>query len=254
MFLTADVAALGPLRSSYPARSRRQHFALLFGGVFCLLALGLSWVPFVLPAATLNEWAFASLILLLMLGGYVVLLWLLVLPALRDWNLRVDVHEAGLVVRRGPQAEPIAWDDAEAVFQRIVTQGRSTSHQFRLRTRGGRTLVFNDHLVDVAHLGATIQEEIARRELPRALATCRKGGTVTFHTLQVSEQGLTVGAGKSLPWPEVDQVKLETNKLVGQVSVYRPGSWKAWVGVPAARVPNLAVLFGLLREFNVRVN
>lgn len=154
--------------------------------------------------------------------------------------------EDGLELYRGQRRQSIRWEDVQTVWQRLTPQGRRVVATYWVRLKTGQTLVFNDRLDSVTELGETIQEEVARLQLPGAIETCRAGGAVPFGPVRVSRQGISKG-GQTLEWDDIAQVTLELGALVVRKK-QGLGPW--WLRVWMSRVPNLDVFFGLVKEFH----
>jgi hypothetical protein len=114
---------------------------------------------------------------------------------------------------------------------------------YTLRRKDGEPFVIKgNHLENFNGFDATLRRELLRWRLPVLLALYRTGSTLTFGKLQVSQEGITVGAN-TLPWEEVEEVEVTDERI----SVLRKGSHRCWAKVQVAGLPN-ALLFPALAQ------
>ena len=156
-------------------------------------------------------------------------------------NVRVYMFTNGLVRAKGGQTDVVRWDQVEAVRQHIRRMYTTTNHTYTVRRGDGATFKFSSVLRNIAHLGQTVQQEVTRVLLPRAVAVYNAGTVVPFGTVSVSAQGITHGQ-KTLVWNQVQGVEVKQ----GYVSVKKAGKSWAWVRLRVSTIPNFYVFMGLV--------
>ena len=161
-------------------------------------------------------------------------------------NKRVLVFPDGLAYTKGAHTEICRWNDVAAVWQQVTRHYAhgvymSTTHTYTVQRRDGKKFVFRDELLDVEKLGNTIQAEVTKRLLPRAVETYNSGGVVNFGKLSLSRQGLSNGK-ETIPWSQVKEVRLGQ----GFITVKKEGKWLKWSNVTVASTPNVFVFLSLV--------
>jgi hypothetical protein len=161
------------------------------------------------------------------------------------WRMDVLVCADALVrIVRG-HASVFRWDDIEAVYRNIdeVYRHRCRS-SCTVRCRSGASLKFTGNRLERAdQLAELIERETARRMLPEAERQLDAGGSVTFGPLTVGSAGLTKGSA-TLPWDEIADVQV----VKGVLTARQRGRRRAWCAVGVSKVPNVAVLLGLVER------
>jgi hypothetical protein len=89
-------------------------------------------------------------------------------------------------------------------------------------------------------LGPLIEREVTRALLPRALAACNGGGTLSFGALTANREGLQ-RRNKTLPWHDVARMEVRG----GRFRIMRQGRRSPWAAIPTGKVLNLALLQAL---------
>jgi hypothetical protein len=165
----------------------------------------------------------------------------------RDW--RVLTFSDGLMQIKSGAQMIIRWDDITSVWQSITVVKRygvitvSTTHLYTVQRANGEVLYLNDQLKNVEALGTTIQNEVTRRLLPRAVDTYNSGGVVTFGKLTVSKEGLSNGK-ETIPWSQVQKVSIKS----GTITVRKEGKLFNWSNVTVAETPNVFVFLSLVDQ------
>lgn len=237
-----DTAMLGAWVAEYKPRSVGSKLSLVVGFILCV-AGGFA----LLYGAASAHIAPDDRPPVMILGGFLALLgWVMVESWIRTRGLSVQVFNDGLIQTRFDQRDVCRWDDIAAVWQYVVKRYYNgvytgTNHTYTVQKRDGTKMKFNDTLKNVEQLGNTIQEEVARRLLPSAIAAYNRGETVAFGKLSLNTRGLAWG-DKILSWGEVQGVQI--NK--GYISVKKQGKWLNWVKISVAQIPNLLVALTLM--------
>lgn len=174
--------------------------------------------------------------------------------ALNEWrlkhNLRVWLYPEGFAHFHGGRVNVFRWEGITEVYQSMQhthRMGRAVQRIYTVRSRDGKQSVLTGELGGIAALGEHIQEQVTRRMLPRSLAAYNAGETQSFKNLRLDREGLTY-RGKSLPWSEVEEVRIDR----GALTIRAKGRRAAWASLTASGTPNLPTLLALLDK-TVRV-
>ncbi|GHO82692.1 hypothetical protein KSZ_06980 [Dictyobacter formicarum] len=224
---------LGTLTQVYKANSIK----LLFAGAVLLLTL---------------------IDILLSLGGNPNIIGLLALLALSaysiyylvvNFNLKAYVFSEGLVRAKGSHVDVMCWEHVEAVWERIVKHRYRgiitiyTSYNYTVRRNDGAQFKFPSALKSNKLLGEAIQQEVTRRQLPKAIAAYDSGSPVNFGTLTVSMQGISK-AGVLIPWNQFGQANFRRGWLL----IRKQGDLLASIRTRASTIPNLQVFLQLVEH------
>ncbi|GJF33072.1 hypothetical protein KNE206_57720 [Kitasatospora sp. NE20-6] len=159
----------------------------------------------------------------------------------REAAQQFSVHELGVVHTVGERAEVARWGDVNEVTVFSLAGPVPMHGCYLTRGDGHRIVLSTQRLRGLAELLPRIEEEVARAQLPAAMASVDAGGTVVFGDLRLDAAGLAVG-GRTLPWDEVGRVTVENGKL----GVHRLVGGR-WYQRELMRFPNLE-LFRVLAD------
>lgn len=250
----ASVTHLGARTALHPATGGSQLVGPIFGGLSLFGALACVGGGGMAALAELDRrrgdpvgvflpwlgFAFALLALAALMGW---ITW-------RNWKIAAAVFDNGVASfdRKGVRA--VAWSDVTHVYQHIVRQYvngvyTGTHYTYTLDTRLGR-IKFDGRYRNVEGLGKEIQRRVTQTMAGRAIAAYESGQRVDFGPVCVDKAGLH-SRGKSLPWSEVQRVKIDS----GFVSVAKQGKWLNWTSAPVHTIPNFFVLLALLDRIGV---
>ena len=188
-------------------------------------------------------------------GGLLLFLVAAGLYSVYRGQLRIgfEVYDDGLIFtnRRGQRCV-YRWDDVTEVYESIIYR----NPRYRTGIIGRKCTVYQTDgqriklgvaIQNSNSLGQTIQAEVCKRLLPRAIETCKAGGTVAFGPeLALSQQGLTSGR-KTLPWGAVADIKF--GRWRG-VRISQEGKQRPWKSVMHSRIANYLVLREMLEVIN----
>jgi hypothetical protein len=165
-----------------------------------------------------------------------------------EQNLAICTFRDGLTYSRRGKTEAMRWDEMEKVFMSIVnTKNLHTiTYNYRLENENGRKITFNYNdqaMQNMQQLSDTIQREITKRQLPKAVALYNGGSTVTFGQLSLSQNGLS-NSKETIPWNEVAEVKLHN----GVVTVRKKDKWLNWSNITVGGTPNIYVFLHLVDQ------
>jgi hypothetical protein len=158
-------------------------------------------------------------------------------------NVRVYIFTNGFIRANGTSIDAVRWDQVEAVFQRAIRSryGYVISYTYTVRRSDGAVYKFNNLIKKIADLGNTIQHEVTKVHVPRAIAAFNSGNPLHFGKLSLNVQGISKGSAM-LPWMQVRNVDLNR----GYVQIWQNGRSTRWGRVRVADVPNLLVFLEMV--------
>ena len=183
----------------------------------------------------------------------------------------VEFHPEGLVLRSGSSSRAVLWESVREVrYRAIQSRGggildfllrsllhllsrrpagvdeRAVSIRCVLQADGERPLVITSGW---SRAGDAVEKVLARvnpRLLEEALRGVRTSGRAEFGPVLVLHDSIVHGK-RSIRFAEVGSWGLES----GRFFVKKQGAWLTAIQVPVARIPNVFVLTGLLRQLGV---
>jgi hypothetical protein len=208
-------------------------------------------------------------------GWFWVLLSVTLLSLLLFWKHEaekgVEIHPEGLVLRSGSSSRAMLWDSVREVRYRAIQSRGGGILAFLLRSLLGllsrRTAGVDERAVSIrcviqadgerpliitsgwSHAGDAVEKVLARvnpRLLKEALGRVRTSGRAEFGLVLVQHDSIVRGI-RSIRFAEVGSWGLES----GRFFVKKQGAWLTTIQVPVARIPNVFVLTGLLRQLGV---
>jgi len=190
-----------------------------------------------------------ALVVIANLTGYIYYI-LIVIPivaiiyaiyGLLTFNLKVYVFTYGFVGAKGSAIDVVRWDQIEAVWERIMRSRYGLRYTYTVRRGDGKIFKYGNVLKGIANLGSTIQQEVTRIQLPRAIAAFKAGQQIPFGPINVAMQGVNNGK-EIIPWNQIGSITIKRGVLAAQIG----GRFLRWSSVKARNVPNLGVLIGLV--------
>jgi hypothetical protein len=235
--MPAEAYQMGTPIAEYRPKSSRQVSSFVGGAIMVVAGIAIVFFDMVQRHPS-GLFALGGVLLALGMWAF----W----TGIRERGLQVLVFPDGLTRTARGTTEVIRWDDITEVLQQVTkhyTNGvyTGTTHVYTVRRAGKPDLMFNDALKNVEQLGNTIQQEIYKRLLPRAIATYNAGGVLHFGKLSVSLQGLSNGK-ETLAWSDVKGIKLDK----GMIAVSKQGKWLNWSTATVAQTPNVFVFMALV--------
>lgn len=250
----ASVSTLGARSAVYPATRASQLIGPILGGLMLFGSLASIATGGMAALAQLDRrrgdpigvfvpWLGIAIALLALAGILGWVTW-------RNWKIAAATFEGGVASFDRKGLRVVTWTDVTHVYQHIVRQYvngvyTGTHYTYTLDTRLGR-IKFDGRYQNVEALGKEIQRRVTGAMAGRAVAAYENGQRVDFGPVAVDKSGLH-SRGKSLPWSEVQRVKIEN----GFVSVAKQGKWLNWVSAPVHTIPNFFVLLALLDRIGV---
>ncbi|GIH06398.1 hypothetical protein Rhe02_44650 [Rhizocola hellebori] len=242
---------LGELRQIL-APGRRSR--LLFGwGVLAGISLLLSLM--VTAAGSSNDAQVVITLLAVFWGITVVLLgifgWQLArspLVSAKARSLHMYRFEHGFVQMTVRGAQVYRWDAIRTVYQsveKIRAKGLplGTRHEYSVLFADGSRLNLTDVATDMENFGPVLLQEVARVQLPKALAYLRSGNPIVLGRLTLTKSGIGSG-GDEIAWSWIDRVEI----VDGVLRFSAGGSWLASPKTPARAVPNLYTLLAIVEQ------
>jgi hypothetical protein len=170
-------------------------------------------------------------------------------------RMGVEAYDDGFVFTNRRNHRCVCrWDDVTEVYESIIYRdpGRRTGIIGRKCTvyqTDGQRIKLGVAIQNSDKLGVTIQAEVRKRLLPRAIETYKAGGTVAFGPeLALSQQGLTSGQ-KMLPWDEVADIKFGRWE---DVRISQKGKRRPWKSIMYLKIANYFVLREMLKIINLK--
>jgi hypothetical protein len=185
----------------------------------------------------------AGTVILLGLGGFFLIAWVISLSALR-W--RLSLFQNGLLYRKASSFRWIPWRDVSRYHERhVIMNGIPLGHHMFLHLKRGKKIVIEQFFKNSLGIAQDIKSclvPVLTREAEEELG---KHQAVDFQFLKVSKDGLQTSS-EFLPWKDVESLAIEDNKGIDHHVVVRvPGKKKPWLDVPVTAFPNLDVFLGL---------
>jgi hypothetical protein len=156
-------------------------------------------------------------------------------------NTKIYIFTNGLIQAKGQQRDVIRWDQVEAVWTKVTRvryyyfYSRMT-YKYTVRRTDGASFTFGSPLKDIATLGTTLEQEVARLHTPRAIEAFNSGAPVVFGSLTVGIPGISNGR-ETLPWNMVKSISVNR----GIVSVHKEGQMLRWASANVSNIPNFQV-------------
>ena len=168
----------------------------------------------------------------------------------------VEVYEDGFVFtdRRGRRM-PYRWDDVSEVYEMITYRDSSRRRHPRWWTytvyrSDGQRAKLDNAIKDARSLGATVQQQVGKRLLPRAFEAYKQGESVSFGPkIGLRQKGLVLGED-ILPWEDVERIRFTSLKSVEIHRKDKRGAWKTVFHPKIANYPTFKALLRQAIEFN----
>ena len=240
---------LGQRIASYHPIDPSPLATLILGGVsLVIFMLGVSgW---------LSDWPSRWLLV----GGLAGLVFTILSLFRRHVVRRIDLHQQGILWRKGGRRAVVLWDEICELYQIPVyrrlppaTRNSSpTAWSYRVVCRDGRRL----HLAGyegLRGLGRHMQRETLQRIMPKVIESFQAGYIVRFgRRVAVSDEGLHLGF-KCLSWHAIADIIVDEDDAI---RVARAGHGVRWVRIPVSQVANvhiLARLLDMIRDMTARM-
>lgn len=171
--------------------------------------------------------------------------------ALRNWSMTASVHENGLEYTTRDGTQQFTWDEIEDLNMTITRiYGRSIipekRYQITVQLHDGRFYGFDDRFKKVKKLWENLQERLAARQLPDAMANISAGNHVQFGELKLNQKGI-YWFDKTLSWEEVGKITIKDS---GDLSISKRGSRLGAWKLKTSDVPNTALLCALVKKLS----
>ena len=248
--ITVDTQ-LGTLLSEHGASQIRSKGNLWSGFVFVLLgviALGAGLIAAVTNTGGTVVSFCGGVGLLSILGGG----W-----AIRTHNqekgMSVQIYADGIVSTKNGRSTAMRWDEVIDLGVIVVynRQIHSSFYTYTLKDVSGQTLRLNltpGHFENAEQLSQTIQQEVTRRQLGRAMTTLNAGEPVQFGPLTITQEGIQNGR-KTLPWSEFKEIAL-TQK--GNFVVRAHDKATSWARIDMVKMSNVFTFVALADQITGR--
>ncbi len=242
--LPDEATRLGALRKTYAPASLAK--LLRFPVLMPLLMM-------VVSVSLAGRDAFYSLGHFIGLSMAPIALALFVLTAwrpIRRRNLRIDVHEGGLVYRGfGPRSAVIFEDVGEVWFDlESLMFGQVSTTGLRLMEHSGGTFHVTGQVDDALGLFNAVLRRCSEPLVADARAALREGDVLTFGKVKIDRDGIEIGSAKAA-WSEIQLLRLQPGKAL----FLRGSSLFAWRTVKHDEIPHPTVFLRLVSELSPKV-
>lgn len=166
-------------------------------------------------------------------------------------NQQIYLFQQGIVIEKGGRVEVFPWSQAAQVLQSITRNYRNgvyvgTTYIYTLQRADGYQIKLDNLTKEVAELGQSVAQGIARELIPRAFQALQYGQTLPFGTFSLNQQGIS-NKGDFIPWQQVQAVEVKQ----GKISIKKVGAKRAWGSTMVAKTPNFLV-FTVVTEKMIR--
>jgi hypothetical protein len=242
--LPDEATRLGALRKTYAPASLPK--LLRFPALMALVMM-------VVSASLAGKDAFRSPDLFITLSMAPLALAMFALAAwrpLRRRNLRIDVHEGGLVSRGfGPRSVVIFDDVSEVWFDlEFLMYGQARTTGLRLMELSGGTFYVAGQVEDAVGLFNAVLRRCSEPLISEARAALREGDVLTFGKVKIDRDEIVIGNARAA-WSELQLVRLQPGKAL----FLRGSSLFAWRTVKHDEIPHPTVFLRLVSELAPKV-
>jgi len=178
---------------------------------------------------------------------------LLAASPLRRRDLRIEVHENGVVVHRGRRRTAVVFDDVDEVWFDLDPISTPTVTLAILRAF---KLVDHDGVAHVVPLQVEHADDLARLIIRRcslslvadAEKALRAGATLTFGRVRIDAKGISVGNSRA-EWSNLRLVRMQPDRI----SFFRAQTVIPWRTVAFDKVPHPTVFVKLVQSLAHRI-
>lgn len=224
-------SALGRVEGSFQGAYGGLATGAVLSGIVAVICL------FVTASANADG-AGGAVFLALLFGVVCIAMWV---NGYNRAHSSVDVHEHGLVIKKGSTIDSFRYDDVKNVWYRgrqSANTGTTTTSLFSMElTSGRRVAVEAAHFKSEDTLASALFKKLTTSLLSKALLDLQAGKRLSFGAIQVDRQGVSNGR-ETLPWSEVSGVRASG----GTITINRQGKWLSWAQISTERTPNVLVL------------
>jgi len=178
---------------------------------------------------------------------------LLAIPAIRRRNLRIEVHDGGLVVHQGRARAVVVFEDVNEIWLELDRRSSPAGDMaiicaVRFVEHGGA-----EHTVSLdVELGYEITRHIVRHcSLPLAAdaeQALRAGETLTFGEVRIDAEAIILGESRAA-WKDLRLVRMQP----GRIAFFRGQTVIPWRTVSLDKVPHPTVFMNLVRACAPRI-
>lgn len=159
-----------------------------------------------------------------------------------DPNFEIDTNRLAYIAYDHPHSA--SWSNLDYVTHTEASKGSSIlKHAYVLRSYSGLSINIPYHFMRWTRLCDTIDEETARCQFPAARSLFQQGKPVSFGPLLLHRDGMYYGQDL-LPWHLFGGFSVDEHW--GLITITVRGYARPWAWLLLARVPNVALLKGML--------
>jgi hypothetical protein len=153
----------------------------------------------------------------------------------------VSLYERGFVYREGRKLQGATWEQLRWVERLALPRKKMPRRYYKLVMKDTTEITLPVVIAGIHELGAAMEGEIIKRQLPGVLADYNAQKPITFPGFCLNHEGISK-SDERLLWAQVEQISLAKEKL----TIKERGGAKDWLSLPAAQVRNMCVLEALL--------
>lgn len=209
-------------------------------------------------SSTLEGWLISTGICLGLIGIIILML------ALGNRKLRVDLYEQGFVLRNKQGTKEMRWDQISHVWHKLeevisttvkdpqtgqetIKTRKSSIDVYALQSIDGVIWEMNTGFYGLSKFAPVLEQIYPRYLLPRALADYEKSIPLTFGTLTVSASGVSNMQDNDevrLAWGNFSSIEVDKRK--GEITVRRGAESQPWSTISITATPDIAVFEALV--------
>jgi hypothetical protein len=242
-----DRAALGSFKSFHPAASGIHKVNIAIAAIFTVLLAGPAILFLVLELRNPGK---GNIIGMAIFGAMALLpaIGLFVLIRKLRWSLYL--FESGFVFARGSN-RVVLWEDVKYFYeQQDVVAGIKADRWLRFVLSNGQRFTIDSSYKDFVAFNNAVRDGVTHAVLARAAAAFRKGQSIPFGKLAVSQTGLEKD-GEVVQWGNVHSISIELRFNAFAVVVFQgdPLAKVEWYARPIPQFANVNAFLVLARQF-----
>ena len=114
-------------------------------------------------------------------------------------------------------------------------------HQIKIFPMGGKPIVLNDRIPNIAELAGRIKAKLYPRLLPNLRKSLNDGNPLDFGPITLRKDSLLI-QDKIIPWDQINDINVQRGRLIVESGTKRPFK------IPAGQIINIEILIQLLQE------
>jgi hypothetical protein len=152
----------------------------------------------------------------------------------------------GVMLIKGKKVQAIRWDQVKTIQKFTFINSMRVQHYVLYPADNGEPLVLSGMCVKNRAFRIHCEHEIARYLLPECTTAYKAGQTVNFGMVNVTSQGLSMGANgeKQLPRAQVGSI----GERRGMLIICEKGTLATWASIDVSTIYNFSIFFSLVKQ------